>query len=135
MNSSNDIRWKQFFENFEKVYKQLEAHNQSMLENELEKAGYIHFFEMTMEHANKVIFAYLEAQGTTPETPRKSVKEMAKLQLIKNERVWFKAQNRKNLPFYIHNDELANELVNDIDHTYLPELKAFYEKMKRMMVK
>ncbi|SEQ33063.1 HI0074 family nucleotidyltransferase substrate-binding subunit [Piscibacillus halophilus] len=133
MENSKEIRWKQFFENYEQVLDQLQEHSDAMLENELEKAGYIHFFEMAMEHANKVIYSYLEAKEIVTETPRQSIKEMAKLGLIKNERVWFKAQNRKNLTLYIHNDELANELVNDIDHTYLPELKIFYDNMRNLL--
>ncbi|MGP4072715.1 HI0074 family nucleotidyltransferase substrate-binding subunit [Piscibacillus sp. B03] len=130
MDDSKEIRWRQFFENYEKVFNRLNEHSQEMLDSELEIAGYIHFFEMAMEHANKVIYSYLEAKEIISETPRESIKEMAKLGLIENERVWFKAQNRKNLTIFIHNDELANELVNDIDYTYLPELKRFYEKLK-----
>ncbi|GEL77686.1 HI0074 family nucleotidyltransferase substrate-binding subunit [Tenuibacillus multivorans] len=133
MSSSDEIRWKQFFENFEKVFKLLESYKEYMFENELEKAGYIHFYEMTMEHANKVVYAYLNAKGITVETPRQAIKEMDKLNMLNDQRVWFKAQNRKNLPFYIHNDELANELVNDIDHTYLPELKAFYTTLSEFV--
>ncbi|TFB21376.1 nucleotidyltransferase [Filobacillus milosensis] len=133
MENNQEIRWRQFFDNYETVYKKLLVHSDAMLESELEQAGYIHFFEMTMEHANKVIYSYLEAKGIMVETPRQAVKEMKKLGLITNERVWFKAQNRRNLTLYIHNDELANELVGDIDHTYIPELKAFYEKINEQV--
>ncbi|RPF53442.1 HI0074 family nucleotidyltransferase substrate-binding subunit [Aquisalibacillus elongatus] len=133
MDNSQEIRWRQFFENFEKIYLLLEEYSDDLLENELEIAGYIHYFEMALEHAGKVNYAYLEAKEIAAETPRQTIKEMAQLDIIHDERIWFKAQNRKNLAFYIHNDELANELVGDIDHTYLPELEKFYHNLKELL--
>ena len=49
MEPLKDIRWRQRFENFEKSYKLLEKYFSKELNNELERAGIIQFFEMTFE--------------------------------------------------------------------------------------
>lgn len=63
MEPLKDIRWRQRFENFEKSYKLLEKYSNKELNNELERAGIIQFFEMTFELSWKVLKDYLEAQG------------------------------------------------------------------------
>lgn len=58
-----DIRWKQRFQNFEKVFLRLQeaVHKQEL--NELERNGLIQRFELTIDLAWKVLKDYLEEKG------------------------------------------------------------------------
>jgi nucleotidyltransferase substrate binding protein (TIGR01987 family) len=61
--SSQDIRWKQRFDNFDKAFLRLsEAMELSEL-NELERNGLVQRFEFTLELAWKVMKDFLEEQG------------------------------------------------------------------------
>ncbi|MGM8215361.1 HI0074 family nucleotidyltransferase substrate-binding subunit [Bacillaceae bacterium W0354] len=129
----NEIKWRQHFDNFEIVYMLLQKHTESELESEIERAGYIHFFEMVIEHANKVMISYLEAKNEPVTSPRDQIKKLHKLNIVQNDSVWFKIQNRKNLVFYIHNQDLSQELVTNIKVEYLPEVESFYRNLKKIV--
>ncbi|TCT25458.1 nucleotidyltransferase substrate binding protein (TIGR01987 family) [Melghiribacillus thermohalophilus] len=133
MSSDAEIRWKQFLENYEKALKELNKHKDTVFESNLEKAGYIHYFEIALEFAHKVMLAYLEAKGKPVEDPREAVMELEKLGMVQNKRSWFRAQNRKKLPLYLHkNEKLFDELIHDINDTYLPELAFLWRRLCEM---
>ncbi|MRG85257.1 nucleotidyltransferase substrate binding protein [Salinibacillus xinjiangensis] len=128
--NDNEIRWRQIFENYEKAYNELNKHKDMIFETNLEKAGYIHYFEIAMDLAERVMLAYLDAKEKSVDTPRQAVKELGKLNIIQHHQIWFKAQNRKKLPLFIHkNEKLFDELVNDINQTYIGELESFWETL------
>lgn len=72
MASPNDSRWKQRFENFERSYKLLEKYANQTIDNELERAGIIQFFEMTFELSWKVLKDYLDSEGLNNVKPAPS---------------------------------------------------------------
>ncbi|MBB6452750.1 hypothetical protein HNQ94_001196 [Salirhabdus euzebyi] len=128
--NDDEIRWRQIFENYDKAFHELKQHRERVFESDLEKAGYIHYFEIALDLATRVMFAFLDAKGTSTEKPRQAVIELTKLNIIHNQQAWFKAQNRKKLPLFIHkNENLVDELIFDINYTYLQELEAFWEKL------
>lgn len=55
MNELKGIRWKQRFSNFEKIYKLLLQYVNKPIENDLERAGMIQFFEISFELARKMV--------------------------------------------------------------------------------
>ncbi|QHS21774.1 hypothetical protein GWK91_01920 [Virgibacillus sp. MSP4-1] len=133
MSTDDEIRWRQIFDNYEKAFQELKKHKDTAFDSNLQKAGYIHYFEVALEFAERVMYAYLDAKGHSADTPRKAVKELSKLGIIQNPQTWFKAQNRRKLPLYIHkNDKLFDELIIDIDGTYLPELELFWETLNQV---
>ncbi|GAA0492571.1 hypothetical protein GCM10008986_18670 [Salinibacillus aidingensis] len=133
MSTDDEIRWRQIFDNYEKAFRELKKHKDTAFDSKLQKAGYIHYFEVALEFAEKVMYAYLDAKGHSADTPRKAVKELSKLDIIQNPQVWFKAQNRRKLPLFIHkNDKLFDELIIDIEGTYLPELELFWETLNEI---
>ena len=88
MENLKEIRWKQRFENFDKSYKLLKKYSHKPIVTELERAGIIHFFEMTFELAWKVLKDYLESEGYIVKSPRETVKQAFQIGLIDNGHVW-----------------------------------------------
>lgn len=76
-----DIRWKQRFQNFDKVYKQL-IHAIAVVKdepkNEVLAAGLIQTYEFTFELAWKTLKDYLEMEGFTVPSPRATSGRLSK---------------------------------------------------------
>lgn len=130
MDSVNEIRWRQYFEHYDRLYNSLKAYSNESFQSELEKIGFIHHYEMVIEHAKKVIYSYLEAKNVAETDYRKAIVKMEELGKIENRRTWFKIENRKNLVFYLHNEGVLDELLADINDEYLHELEQFYNRLK-----
>ena len=80
MNSNEDIRWIQRFQNFDRAFLLLRSALEERgleLMSELENEGLIQRFEYSYELAWKTMKDYLEEQGTiiNPVTPRNVIKE------------------------------------------------------------
>jgi hypothetical protein len=130
--NDNEIRWRQIFVNYEKAFSELRKYKDTKFESKLEKAGYIHYFEIAVEWATKVMFAYLDAKGHSVQDFRLALKEIGKYDLYRDQRAWLKATNRKKLPLFLHkNEKLFDELLDDINNIYLPELECFWERTKQ----
>ncbi|MFE8701736.1 nucleotidyltransferase substrate binding protein [Cytobacillus sp. FJAT-54145] len=129
MDSMKEVRWKQRFENFEKSYKLLEKYASQEINNELERAGIIQFFEMTFELRWKVLKDYLEAQGYDVKTPRESIKQAFQIELISEGHLWLEALSKRNLTSHTYDDQLADKLVKEIKHEYLPILRSLYNTL------
>lgn len=61
--SSQDIRWKQRFDNFDKAFSKLQEAIELGELNELERNGLVQRFEFTLELAWKVMKDFLQEQG------------------------------------------------------------------------
>ena len=131
MDNLKDIRWKQRFENFDKSYKLLNKYAKQPITTELERAGIIQFFEMTVELAWKVLKDYLEAQEYLVKSPRETVKQAFQIGLIDNGHVWMDALSNRNLTTHTYDEDLANKMTNEIITMYLPELDKMYEKLSK----
>lgn len=128
-----EIRWRQFFDNFETVFSVLKQHNAKDLNNDLEKAGFIHHFEIAVEHAYKVMQSFLEAKQIEIKNKREMIKQLNNFDLIHNQRIWFRIDHRRKLVFYIHNKDLLEELISDIKDHYIEEIDFFYKEIKKLV--
>lgn len=71
-----DIRWQQRFHNFTKALNYLEQALQIPDPDIVQKAGTIHFFEMSFELAWNLLKDYLEEQGFMDvKSPRSALKK------------------------------------------------------------
>lgn len=122
-------RWKQRFENFEKSYKLLEKYTTRNIENELERAGVIQFFEMTMELSWKVLKDYFAQEELVVNSPRETIKLAFQQGLIEDGHVFLEALSARNLTSHTYDDKLSNQMIEDIKEVYLPELNKLYEKL------
>ncbi|MGY0691483.1 nucleotidyltransferase substrate binding protein [Virgibacillus sp. FSP13] len=129
MEPSNELRWKQRFENFERSYKLLEKYANEPIKSELERAGIIQFFKMTFELSWKVIKDYLEAQGYIIKSPRDAIKQAFQIELIDDGHVWLEALSKRNLTTHTYDENVAKEFVEEITTMYLPAIQALYRKL------
>ncbi|WP_106496244.1 nucleotidyltransferase substrate binding protein [Lentibacillus sp. Marseille-P4043] len=129
MEQSDEVRWKQRFENFERSYKLLEKYSTEPIKTELERAGIIRFFEMTFELSWKVIKDYLEAQGYIIKSPRDAIKQAFQIELIDDGHVWLEALSKRNLTTHTYDETLAKEFVEEITTIYLPAIQVLYEEL------
>ena len=131
MDEFKDIRWKQRFENFNKAYTLLEKYSAKTKLSELEQAGIIQFFEMTLELGWKVLKDYLEADGYIVKSPRETIKQAFQNEIINDGHIWMDALAVRNLTTHTYDENLANKIVNDIVNVYFLELKKMHDKLEK----
>jgi len=127
---SQDIRYIQRFENFEKSFKLLEDAIKIENPSILEKAGIIQFFETTFELSWKLLKDYLEYQGFIVKSPRDTIKRAYENDLIDNGKTWLEALNDRNLTVHTYDEIVANEVYETIKSKYFILLKELYNTFK-----
>ena len=115
---SEDIRWKQRFDNYTKAFQTLqqakELTDQRELSN-LENQGLVQGFEFTHELGWKVLKDYLEEQGVTGIIGSKNaVREAFKNGLIEDGETWMEMIKARNLSSHTYNQDTAEEVAEAI---------------------
>jgi nucleotidyltransferase substrate binding protein (TIGR01987 family) len=127
-----DIRYKQRFENFKKVFfllkDSLKIENPSIIE----KAGIIQFFEIGFELAWKLMKDYLEFEGYSVKSPREAIKTAFSIDLIDNGSIWLEALGDRNLTVHTYNESDADEIYEKIKNEYFKLLENLYKKFECM---
>jgi nucleotidyltransferase substrate binding protein (TIGR01987 family) len=125
----DDIRWLQRFNNYLKAFRELEdavGISKSRELSKLEKQGLIQGFEYTHELAWNVLKDYLEEQGHIGLIGSKdSCREAFKRGLIDDGEVWMDMIKKRNLTSHTYNQELADEVISAILHSYYPAFALF----------
>lgn len=125
-----DVRWKQRFQNFDKAFKRLMDAIQIIRndpDNVLLQAGLIQTYEFTFELAWKTLKDYLEMEGFTVPSPRATLRQAFQCGYIQQGDVWLKALNDRNLTAHTYDDEVAKEVIADIQQTYYFLLKDLHQ--------
>ena len=121
---SQDIRWKQRFDNYQKALQSLQR-AMALAEirelSELEQQGLIQGFEYTHELAWNVLKDYLEEQGITGVIGSKNATRSAfKNGLIEDGEVWMEMIAARNLSSHTYNIETAAEIAEMILTRFYP---------------
>ena len=129
---TQDIRWKQRFENFQRALKQLsfamDLKAQRPL-SDLEQQGLIQGFEFTHELAWNVLKDYLEMEGIQGLIgSRSTAREAFKRGLVVDGAVWMDMIEKRNLSSHTYNQTVALTIVEAIAERYYP---AFCELQQR----
>lgn len=128
--NSQDIRWKQRLNNFNKAMLQLENALKIEQPDILQKAGIIQFFEMSFELAWNTIKDYLEAEGYTDiRSPRSAIKKAFEVGLIKEGHQWMQLLQDRNLTTHTYDEKKVTALETVIKEKYfalLNELMNFF---------
>ncbi len=134
---TQDIRWQQRFDNFNRALKQLTAAVELSAQREftqLEKQGVIQGFEFVHELAWNVLKDLLEFEGIQGIVgSRGTVREAFKRDLLADGELWLDMIDKRNLTSHTYNAELAQEMVNTIVHSYYPSFVALQLKLQQRM--
>ena len=134
---TQDIRWQQQFDNFNRALKQLTAAVELSAQREftqLEKQGVIQGFEFVHELAWNVLKDLLEFEGIQGIVgSRGTVREAFKRDLLADGELWLDMIDKRNLTSHTYNAELAQEMVNTIVHSYYPSFVALQLKLQQRM--
>jgi nucleotidyltransferase substrate binding protein (TIGR01987 family) len=118
-----DIRWKQRFAHYKKAFALLEQTMTIEAPSDAERAGLIHFFEMSFELAWKVLKDYLEEEGfNTVASPRQAVKQAFQAGLISDGHIWMEALMDRNLAVHTYEEKIAVAVEKKIRNSYFPVL-------------
>lgn len=131
---TQDIRWKQRFDNYTRALGQLSLAVRLMRKrplSDLEKQGLIQGFEFTHELAWNVLKDYLEYEGIQGLIgSRSTVREAFKRGLISDGEVWMDMIEKRNLSSHTYNLEVAAALVSAICDFYHPALLALQKHLE-----
>lgn len=126
-----DVRWKQRFQNFEKAMGYLEGALQIPGPDIVQKAGIIHFFEMSFELAWNMVKDYLEDQGFVDiKSPRGALKKAFEMNILDNGHDWMDLLQDRNLTAHTYDEQKATEMEQLIQNKYFPILKALLLSFK-----
>jgi len=129
---TQDIRWKQRFENFQRALKQLSLAMDLKAQrplSDLEQQGLIQGFEFTHELAWNVLKDYLEMEGIQGLIgSRSTAREAFKRGLVMDGEVWMDMIEKRNLSSHTYNQTVALMIVESIAERYYP---AFCELQQR----
>lgn len=122
---SEDIRWKQRFNNFVRAARELEdavALEKSRELSVLEKKGLIQSFEIVHELAWNLLKDYLEAvAGTTGLLGSKdTTREAFKRGLIEDGETWMEMIKARNKTSHIYDEATAEEVINATCQRFYP---------------
>ena len=129
---TQDIRWKQRFENFQRALKQLSLAMDLKAQrplSDLEQQGLIQGFEFTHELAWNVLKDYLDMEGIQGLIgSRSTAREAFKRGLVVDGAVWMDMIEKRNLSSHTYNQTVALTIVEAIAERYYP---AFCELQQR----
>ena len=121
---TEDIRWKQRFDNFNRALHQLTLAvelSQQRAFTDLEKQGVIQGFEFVHELGWNVLKDFLEYEGIQGIVgSRGAVREAFKRGVITEGDVWMDMIDKRNLSSHTDNADLAQNLVSTIVGRYYP---------------
>lgn len=133
---SQEVRWIQRANSFERAFSRLEAAVKLTEQRELsdlEAQGLIQGFEYTHELAWKTLKNFLEAQGIVNLYGSRDTTRVAfRNGLIENGEVWMDMVDKRNLTSHTYDEETAAQVVTTICTTYFAEFERLLVRLKQL---
>ena len=127
---SQDIRWKQRFQNFDRAVVLLREPVERDVTrlSALEKEGTVQRFEFAVELAWKTLKDYMEQEGRViePITPRNVIKEAFAAKIIKDGQVWIDMLDHRNLLSHTYDEITFEKAVLAIRDRYLAAIEQLH---------
>jgi nucleotidyltransferase substrate binding protein (TIGR01987 family) len=92
--------------------------------SELEIDGAIQRFEFTFELFWKYFQVYLEHQGISANSPRSVFKELYKIELIKDEKLWLGILEDRNLSTHTYSESASREIYMRVKQKYMTAFQS-----------
>jgi nucleotidyltransferase substrate binding protein (TIGR01987 family) len=129
---SEDIRWKQRFNNFESAYAwlgQAVSANTDRPDDNLIQMALVKSFEMTFELAWKTMKDYLKFNGIDVKLPREVIKQAFANDIIIDGQIWIDMLENRNVMAHVYDEALAHETVCRICRNYMSALQQLHDFM------
>ena len=134
---AEDIRWKQRFSNYAKVFQSLTEAVELSRQRELsalEQQGLIQTFKFTHELAWKVLKDYLEYQGVVEIVGSRDASRLAfQNSLALDGEVWMQMIAARNQTAHTYNLKIAQAVVESILNQFYPAFKQFAQKFDALV--
>jgi len=134
---TQDIRWKQRFQNFDKAVRLLAEPIERGIEtlSVLEKEGTVQRFEVAVELAWKTIKDYLEHEGQRLDagTPKYVVKAAYAAGIVEDGTVWIEMLDHRKLLTHTYDSGLFAEAVTAVRDRYLGSLIQLQEWLRKRL--
>lgn len=127
---SNDIRWKQRFNNFTRAFDLFESAINSQLVSKLEKEGLIQRFEYTFELSWKTLRDYMRYGGIQADLPRDVIKQGFASGLIQDGQSWIDMLEDRNLMAHTYDEKAFETVYLRITRDYYSAIKQVYELLR-----
>jgi len=133
MSNTDEIRWQQRLENFQKAFAQLEAACDQEDYSDLERAGLVQVFEFSFELGWKTLKDLLFYEGYDEKTPRDVIRRAFAVGYISESEseTWLDALDKRNLLSHTYDEETAEEAVELIKDHYTPVLRSTIDTLKK----
>ncbi|MDR9498541.1 MAG: nucleotidyltransferase substrate binding protein [Hydrogenovibrio sp.] len=133
---TEDIRWKQRYENYLKALGQLSSalsdHDESA--EALIKEGILQRFEFTHELAWRVMKDYLEYEGHQGITGSRSACRLAfSVGLIDDGQVWMDMIESRNRTVHAYDERILEREFAKVQENYAPAFQQFAQKMREFV--
>lgn len=131
---SIEDRWQQRFQNFEKAFTSLIESDEALKKdpkNGFIQDSLIQRYEYSIELAWKTLKDFLEYEGYLElESPKKVIRLALKEGYLKDE-LWMQALNDRNKTSHAYDEEMAKEVIADIQEKYFYLLRDLIEVLKK----
>ncbi len=132
---TEDLRWQQRFENYQKALSQLNSAVTLLRKlglSDLEKQGVIQTFKFTYELGWSLLKDYLQWQGIENIVgARDAIRESFKSGLISEGHAWMEMLQDRNRSVHTYNEKTANAILENIDRKYLAGFKSLKQVFDR----
>ncbi len=129
---TQDIRWKQRFQNFEKAFLFLKQATERSTLDQLQAAGLIQSFEFTFELAWKTLKDYLELMGLPLRFPREVIKTAFQNDLIKDGAIWLDMLEKRNELTHTYDEAQVEMAIKVIREQYFSALQQVFDALSKL---
>lgn len=98
--------------------------------DELDKDGVIQRFEFTFELLWKTLKLFLDDQGILTKSPKETLQEAFRFELIQNEEIFLDMLEDRNRTSHIYNQADSQEIYERIRNIYVKEIKNLLNRLK-----
>ena len=102
----------------------------TLAKDDLDKDGAIQRFEFTFELLWKALKIFLEYQGILVNTPRESLKEAFRINLLGDEEIFLDMLEDRNRTSHIYDKETSEEIFERIKTVYLQAIKKVLDNLR-----
>lgn len=123
-------RTKELLADYERALTRLQEGINSSIDNDIIVDAVIQRFEFTFELSWKVMKSYLNSQGIDCRSPRQSIKEAFRMDLIQHGDPWIDMMMDRNRTSHIYDEIEANIIYKKIITNHINLLISFLNRMK-----